>query len=126
MCAAPGRKLRLTDWESGVPIGTLPGLHTRGYCAPETKRKENRAYCEKSDVYSAGIVIRKWMERLVKQGAAEDGARDKWARVVDSMTAEQLEERASVAEVALMVGDGTGKIEVSPTKGVVDSMHLHQ
>ncbi len=64
MCAAPGRRLKLTDWESGVPVGAIPGLCTAGYRAPETARREERVYCEKSDVFSAGVVIRHWIEGL--------------------------------------------------------------
>jgi hypothetical protein len=119
MCAVVGGALKLTDWESGVQIGEVPALHTRGYRAPEAERKVDRMFCEKSDVYSAGVVIRNWMDGLERDGGGV-ALRDKWERVVEAMTAEDVDERASVADAARMMRHAREKMDTSPTKDVHD------
>ena len=92
MCALPEGKLKLTDWESGVEMGKLPALHTEGYSAPETRLREDRFFCEKSDVFSAGVAIGKWMNRLRKL-ERNDGKEEMWRRVIASLTEEKVAER---------------------------------
>jgi hypothetical protein len=113
-----GGALKLTDWESGVPIGEVPKLHTRGYRAPEAERKVDRFFCEKSDMYSVGVVIRKWMDGLERRDGGGVALRDKWERVVEAMTAADVDERASVAEAARLMLHARDKMDASPTKEV--------
>jgi serine/threonine protein kinase len=98
MCAAAGGALKLTDWESGVAAGERPRMHTEGYRAPETLLEEGRWFCAKSDVYSAGIVLSKWVKRLHKR-RADEAARGKWLQIAARMTAEKVEERMDAAEL---------------------------
>jgi hypothetical protein len=115
MCAAEGGVLKLTDWESGVRAGERPRMHTEGYRAPETVLEEGRWFCAKSDVYSAGIVLSKWVKRLHKQHR-DEAAREKWLKIAARMTAEKVEERMDAAELVRELVGATEETKGSPAK----------
>ncbi len=117
ICAAPGCRLKLTDWEGGVPVGEMPGFHTDGYRAPETMHTTRPVFCEKSDVFSAGVVIGKWVNKL--RGSQPDFGTDKvWTRIVAQMTAPVLEERCSADGLLRTLHEmqEVERIDDSPTK----------
>jgi serine/threonine protein kinase len=89
LCARQGEGLRLIDWESGVRAGEVPGRPTDGYRAPET-RGEQAVFCAKSDVFSAGVVIRSWLDELP---ADDEEMQDEWRRVVEHMTLASVDVR---------------------------------
>ena len=103
LCAAPGERLKVTDWEGGACFGELARRYTDGYRAPETRLKEGRYFSGKSDVYSAGVTVGKW----VKDIAAKDSdasLESFWAEVVSKMTAEEEKLRWSADEVLEKLG----------------------
>jgi len=115
LCAAPGERLKVTDWEGGACFGELARRYTDGYRAPETRLKEGKYFSGKSDVYSAGVTIEKW----VKDIAAKDSdafLESFWSEIVSKMTAEEEELRWSAGEVLEKLGRMKRKDDV-PTKG---------
>jgi hypothetical protein len=126
MCARPGGRLMLTDWEGGVAEGERPWRHTEGYRAPETTgAAEERGYCAKSDVYSAGVAVGKWLEELRAQKEEEEEEEEelvkRWQRIVECMTAEKVDERWD-AERLLEELSGVAAEQATPARGTAGAV----